>query len=86
MAEAKPNEVNARAKAVEALVDGRPVTIVPPIAHWGRAMERILGMPYSFAMNALMATSEMVMRTVFSIGSSIPSRLNPNFYPRIVRV
>lgn len=34
LAEAKPDEVNARAKAVEALVESRPAAIVPPITDW----------------------------------------------------
>jgi XTP/dITP diphosphohydrolase len=34
LAESKPDSVNARAKAVEALVNGTPVAIFPPRASW----------------------------------------------------
>jgi XTP/dITP diphosphohydrolase len=34
LAEAKPDSVNARAKAVEALMQGITVAILPPISHW----------------------------------------------------
>lgn len=34
LAEAKPDEVNARAKAVQALVQGEPILTVPPLTEW----------------------------------------------------
>ncbi|MBS0625785.1 MAG: non-canonical purine NTP pyrophosphatase [Verrucomicrobia bacterium] len=34
LAQAKPDETNARAKAVEALLTGEPVAIQPPIKEW----------------------------------------------------
>ena len=34
LAEAKPDAVNARAKAVEVLIQGRPIAIVPPMTRW----------------------------------------------------
>ena len=34
LAEAKPDEVNARAKAVDALIQNQPLSIVHPITHW----------------------------------------------------